>query len=102
MRQFVRASASFGEPCTVKLFWRFKKPALGGWKRLRQRTPHPLLTEVCVGQAIVFRTRKDHQIEVVVAVVFWVVKTPVIHLAALNTVKLRKVTCVVRDQESHG
>jgi len=51
---------------------------------------------------IVFRIQKDHQIEVVVAVVFWVVKAPVIHPAALNTVRLRKVSGVVRDQESHG
>ena len=101
MRQFVRASASFGEPCTVKLCWRFKKTALGGWKELRQRTPHRLLTEVCAGQPIAFRIQKGHQIEVVVDVGFWVVKTAVIHLAALNMVK-PMVTGVLLDRESHG
>jgi hypothetical protein len=52
---------------------------------------------------IVFRIQKDHRIEVVVAVGFWLVKTAVIPLAALNT-EMRKVTGVVhcQDQESHG
>jgi hypothetical protein len=72
-----------------------------GGERLRQHTPHPFLTEVRAGQTIVFRIRKDHQIEVVADVESWVVKMPAIHLAALNMVN-SKVMSVVLDWERHG
>src|SRR5579863_8006060 len=35
MRQFVRASASLGEDCTVKLYWGFEKPR---WNNEKART----------------------------------------------------------------
>jgi len=72
-------------------------------ERQRQRTPHLLQTEVCAGQTIVFHIQKGHQFGVVVGVVFWGVKTAVIHLAVLNMVSLKASDVVlILDQEIHG
>jgi len=81
MRQFVRARASLGHDCTEKLD--YGQQAVLDDGKTAKRTLHQ--TEaVCVGQKPVFQIQKDHHIEGVVGVRSLVVKTVVIHLAALN------------------
>jgi len=70
---------------------------------LRQRTPQVLQTEVCAGQMIASHIQKDHQIEVVVGVGLWAVKTSVNPLAALNMANLKVGGVVlILDREMHG
>jgi hypothetical protein len=72
-------------------------------KRLRQRTPQVLQTEVCAGQTIASRIQKDHQIEVVVDVGLWGVKTTVSHLVALNMANLEATGVVpILGREMRG
>ena len=72
-------------------------------KRLRQRTPQFLQTEVCAGQTTASRIQKGHQNEVVLDVGLWGVKTTVNHLVALNMANLEATGVVpILDREMRG
>jgi hypothetical protein len=89
MRQFVRARASFGQACTVKLYW--GQQTFPDDVKTATRTIHQMGEAVCVGRWNVFRVQKGHHIEVVVGVRSLVVDAVVTHPAALYTVKVTRV-----------
>jgi hypothetical protein len=89
MRQFVRARASFGQACTLKLYW--GQQTVMDDEKTVARTIHQMGEAVCVGRRNVFRTQKGHHIEVVLGVRSLVVNAIVMRLAAWYMVKMTRV-----------